>query len=132
MHRDHFSKFNYNASDQNLRALLIYIFINCKQGLPTHASLNRFKLRTKLLIHKQQLPYRFNRRPTRSLSRLVAIVRSEGTRWATRGRTGEYLAGALEVSGVGLDELVGVDVLDRARRRGRHPVPPLLSPPPLS
>ena len=33
-----------------------------------------------------------------------------------------YLAGALEVGGVGLDELVGVDILHRPRRGSRHPV----------
>lgn len=33
-----------------------------------------------------------------------------------------YLAGALEVGGVGLDEIVGVDILHRPRRRSCHPV----------
>lgn len=33
------------------------------------------------------------------------------------------------MGGVGFDEVVGIDVLDRARRRVRHPVLPLLSPP---
>ena len=33
-----------------------------------------------------------------------------------------YLAGALEVGGVGLDELVGVDILHRPHRRSCHPV----------
>ncbi len=32
-----------------------------------------------------------------------------------------YLAGALEVGGVGLDELMRVHVLHRPRRRIRHP-----------
>jgi len=32
-----------------------------------------------------------------------------------------YLAGALEVGRVGLDELMGVDILHRPRRRRRHP-----------
>ena len=36
-------------------------------------------------------------------------------------QAGRYLAGALEVGGVGLDELVRVDILHRPRRRSRHP-----------
>ena len=49
--------------------------------------------------------------------------RSVAPRRIVRGRRvrRRYLAGALEVRGVGLDELVRVDILHRPRRRGRHP-----------
>jgi hypothetical protein len=46
--------------------------------------------------------------------------RSVALRRIVRGRR-RYLAGALEVRGVGLDELVWVDILHRPRRRSRHP-----------
>ena len=49
--------------------------------------------------------------------------RSVAPRRIVRGRRvrRRYLAGALEVRGVGLDELVRVDILHRPRRRSRHP-----------
>jgi len=50
----------------------------------------------------------------------TAILCARSRSRKLRGRR-RYLAGALEVRGVGLDELVRVDILHRPRRRSRHP-----------
>ena len=59
------------------------------------------------------------RPPTKGATILRTAASSD--RKGKASQAGRYLAGALEVGGVGLDELVRVDILHRPRRRSRHP-----------